>query len=84
MFIFNETDLIVWKLLGTGITMRETANTVNLTLPAVCRRIKLMQQRIGGDKPLMQKVGRRVVLTDIGKNFSDKCVQALDVLKGAI
>ena len=80
MFIFNETDLIIWKLLGTGMTMLATANKVTLTLPAVSRRVKLMQQRMGGDA-LIQKVGRRIYLTDSGKAFSVKCVQALNILR---
>src|SRR5665647_1495196 len=71
-------QLRVYEAVSHHLSYSRAAQALHLTQPAVSMQIKLLENVIG--LPLFEQLGKKIYLTEAGKEFSRYCRNILDQL----
>lgn len=74
-------DLLAFVLVGETRSLTRAAALLNVTQPAVGKRIRALEAWVG--KPLVERRANRIVLTEAGANYAAALAQGFAVLQGA-
>jgi DNA-binding transcriptional LysR family regulator len=77
--MINSDDLRFFNLLAGSASLAEAARRMDVTPPAVTQRLRALEARIG--MRLIDRSGRRLVLTDEGELVASHGTQVADVLE---
>ncbi len=69
-------QLKIFDTLAQYMSVSKTAKALHLTPPAVSIQIKQLSEAAG--KPLIEKIGKKIYLTDAGKEVATACRNILD------
>jgi DNA-binding transcriptional LysR family regulator len=72
-------QLRLFRSLGTHLSYTRVAEELHLTQPAVSIQIKRLEESVG--MPLVEQVGKRVFLTEAGRELFEACRDVLDRLR---
>jgi len=72
-------QLRLFRSLGTHLSYTRVAEELHLTQPAVSIQIKRLEERVG--MPLVEQMGKRLYLTEAGRELFEACRDVLDRLR---
>jgi DNA-binding transcriptional LysR family regulator len=75
----NLERLRTFRALAETLHFRRTAERLRISQSAVSQQIALLEKEMG--TPLLERIGRRVYLTDAGRALADECSKVLAVEK---
>lgn len=77
--LLDFDDLLLLRHLQSGLTIAATARELGLTQPAVTQRLRKIERVF--DDAMIEKIGRHVRLTQVGKSVCERAAQALSLMQ---